>query len=156
MDATARFPALVVRKNAAGVVTSAVEELTVDELPAGDVLIQVACSSLNYKDALACQAQRGIVESLPHVPGIDCAGRVAESTSPDFCPSDPVLVTGYELGAPRWGGFSAYVRVPAAWVVRMPPDWTPEDAMTYGTAGFTAAQCVQVISSGIQPSAGMW
>ena len=75
-------------------------------------------------------ASAAIVTSLPHVPGIDCAGRVAESTSPEFCPSDPVLVTGYELGAPRWGGFAEYVRVPAEWVVRLPPDWTPEDAMT--------------------------
>jgi acrylyl-CoA reductase (NADPH) len=149
------FPALIVRRNAAGNVVCGVEEIGVDDLPPGEVLIQVACSSLNYKDALACRAQHGIVDSLPHVPGIDCAGRVAESTAPDFCPSDPVLVTGYEQGAPRWGGFSAYVRVPAAWIVRMPPDWTAEDAMTYGTAGFTAAQCVQAIQHhGIQPSAG--
>ena len=97
----------------------------------------------------------GVVTTLPHVPGIDCAGRVVESTSPDFCPSDPVLVTGYELGAPRWGGFAEYVRVPAEWVVRLPPEWTPEDAMTLGTAGFTAAQCVQAIQHhGIQPDAG--
>jgi acrylyl-CoA reductase (NADPH) len=155
MEASAGFSALVVRRDGAGVVTSAVEQLTVDQLPPGEVLIQVACSSLNYKDALACRAQRGIVETLPHVPGIDCAGRVAESTSPDFCPSDPVLVTGYEQGATRWGGFSGYVRVPAAWVVRMPPEWTPQEAMTLGTAGFTAAQCVQAIQHhGIQPSAG--
>lgn len=155
MEEASTFPALVVRPGDGGAVVAAVEQLSVDQLPPGEVLIQVACSSLNYKDALACRAQRGIVDTLPHVPGIDCAGRVAESTSADYCPSDPVLVTGYEQGAPRWGGFSGYVRVPAAWVVRMPPDWTAEDAMTYGTAGFTAAQCVQAIQHhGIQPSAG--
>jgi acrylyl-CoA reductase (NADPH) len=80
---------------------------------------------------------------------------VVASTSPDYCPSDPVLVTGYELGAPRWGGFAAYVRVPAEWVVRLPADWTPEDAMTLGTAGFTAAQCVHALRRhAVMPSSG--
>ncbi len=155
MSADAAFSALVVRRDDAGAVTCGVEDLRVDRLPPGDVLIQVACSSLNYKDALACRAQRGIVDVLPHVPGIDCAGRVVESSAPEFCPSDPVIVTGYELGAPRWGGFSAYVRVPADWVVRMPIDWTPEDAMTLGTAGFTAAQCVRAIQHhGVEANGG--
>jgi acrylyl-CoA reductase (NADPH) len=155
MDADERFPCVMVRRDEAGAVTCGVEEITVAQLPPGEVLIQVACSSLNFKDALACRAHPGVVTTLPHVPGIDCAGRVAASASPDYCPSDPVLVTGYELGAPRWGGFAAYVRVPAEWVVRLPPDWTPEDAMTYGTAGFTAAQCVTAIQHhGIQPAAG--
>jgi acrylyl-CoA reductase (NADPH) len=145
----------MVRRGAGGAVTCAVEETTVDQLPPGEVLIQVAASSLNYKDALACRAHPGVVSKLPHVPGIDCAGRVVESTSPDYCPSDPVLVTGYELGAPQWGGFAEYVRVPAAWVVRMPPDWTAEEAMTYGTAGFTAAQSVLAIEEhGIRPRDG--
>ena len=145
----------MVRRGGDGAVAYGVEEITVDQLPAGEVLIQVACSSLNFKDALACRAHPGVVKSLPHVPGIDCAGRVVESTSAEFCPSDPVLVTGYELGAPRWGGWSEYVRVPAEWVVRLPPHWTPEDAMTYGTAGFTAAQCVMAIQHhGVAPGKG--
>ncbi len=149
------FSCLMVRRGADGKVACGVEQTTLDQLPPGEVLIQVACSSLNYKDALACQAHPGVVTKLPHVPGIDCAGRVAASESPEFCPSDPVLVTGYELGAPRWGGWAEYVRVPAEWVVRLPPDWTPEEAMTYGTAGFTAAQCVMAIQHhGIQPAAG--
>ena len=155
MTPHAPFPCLMVRRDDAGTLSVGVENLTVDQLPPGEVLIQVACSSLNFKDALACQAHPGVVTTLPHVPGIDCAGRVVESTSPEFCPSDPVLVTGYELGAPRWGGFSEYVRVPAEWVVRMPPDWTAEDAMTFGTAGFTAAQCVLAIEEhGIRPGDG--
>jgi acrylyl-CoA reductase (NADPH) len=145
----------MVRRQGEKETSCAVEEITVSQLPPGEVLIQAACSSLNYKDALACRAHPGVVKTLPHVPGIDCAGRVVESTSPDFCPSDPVLVTGYELGAPRWGGWSEYVRVPAEWVVRLPPDWSPEEAMTYGTAGFTAAQCVMAIQHhGVQPGAG--
>jgi acrylyl-CoA reductase (NADPH) len=155
MEQQSQFPALVVRRSDDDAISCAVEDITVDDLPPGEVLIQVACSSLNFKDALATQAHPGVVTKLPHVPGIDCAGRVAVSTSPDYCPSDPVLVTGYELGAPRWGGFAAYVRVPAEWVVRMPPDWTPEDAMTLGTAGFTAAQCVQALQHhGVMPGAG--
>lgn len=155
MSAFPPFPALVIRRGDDGSLTSDVEQLTVDELPPGEVLIQVGCSSLNYKDALACRAHPGVVAKLPHVPGIDCAGRVAESSSPDFCPSDPVLVTGYDLGAAHWGGYAGYVRVPAAWVVRMPPDWHDEDAMTHGTAGFTAAQSVLKIEQhGIKPADG--
>jgi acrylyl-CoA reductase (NADPH) len=139
------FPCLMVRRDDAGKVTTAVEQLTLDDLPPGDVVIDVAYSSLNYKDALACRAQEGIVRKLPHIPGIDCAGRVAESTDPRFQAGDPVLVTGYELGAPAWGGYSQKVRVPADWVVPLPPTLTARQAMTYGTAGFTAAQCVMAI-----------
>lgn len=145
----------MVRRNAAGAVACGVEQLTIDDLPPGEVLIQVSASSLNYKDALACRAHEGIVKSLPHVPGIDCAGRVVESTSPDYCPSDPVLVTGFELGSGQWGGFSEYVRVPAVWIVRLPADLTADDAMTYGTAGFTAAQCIErIVNHGVTPADG--
>lgn len=149
------FPCLMVRRGDDGAVACAVEQTTVDELPPGEVLIQVSASSLNYKDALACRAHEGIVRSLPHVPGIDCVGRVVESSAVEYCPSDPVLVTGYELGSGQWGGFAEFVRVPAAWVVRLPAELSPDEAMTYGTAGFTAAQCVQkIVDHGIAPSAG--
>lgn len=155
MPLHAPFPCLMVRRDAAGAVTCGVEQLTVDDLPAGEVLIQVAASSLNYKDALACRAHEGIVKSLPHVPGIDCAGRVVESNNADYCPSDPVLVTGYELGSGQWGGFSEYVRVPAEWIVRLPAELTADEAMTYGTAGFTAAQCVErIVNHGVTPADG--
>jgi acrylyl-CoA reductase (NADPH) len=135
----------MVRREDAGQVTAAIEQVTLADLPPGDVVIDVDYSSINYKDALACRAQTGIVRKLPHVPGIDCAGRVQESSDARFRAGDPVLVTGYELGAPAWGGFSAKVRVPADWVVPLPPTLTPKEAMTYGTAGFTAAQCVMAI-----------
>lgn len=145
----------MVRRRADGAVACAVEETAVDQLPPGDVLIQVTASSLNYKDALACRAHEGIVKSLPHVPGIDCAGRVVASGSPDYRPGDAVLVTGYELGSGQWGGFAEYVRVPAEWVVRLPAELTPDEAMTYGTAGFTAAQCVErIVAHGITPADG--
>src|SRR5688572_21915982 len=134
--------AFVVRKGAAGDVTAQVEHISRDDLPAGEVLIEVEYSSLNYKDALASRGHPGVVQSFPHVPGIDCAGRVVESSSRDWQPGQEVLVTGYELGAPRWGGWSQYVRVPAEWIVAMPPELDARSAMIYGTAGFTAAQCV--------------
>jgi putative YhdH/YhfP family quinone oxidoreductase len=149
------FPCLLVRKDDAGTVTAAVETIARDELPAGDVLIEVAYSSLNYKDALAMQGNPGIVRTFPHVPGIDCAGTVVESHSPRYHPGDEILITGYDLGTGRWGGFSAFVRVPAEWIVPLPAGLTLRDAMIYGTAGFTAAQCVSaIVDRGIRPQTG--
>ncbi|TWT78117.1 putative acrylyl-CoA reductase AcuI [Posidoniimonas polymericola] len=148
------FPALVVR-SAGDSAAASVENLTLADLPPGEVVIEVEYSSLNYKDALASQGHPGVVRQLPHVPGIDCAGRVVDSTSDDYQPGDAVLVTGYELGSPGWGGYSQYVRVPAEWVVAMPAGLTPRQAMIYGTAGFTAAQCVAaLIHHGVEPSSG--
>ena len=117
------FPAYVVRDNPAGPL-GGVEMLSgMDAWPgaAGPaVTIDVEWSSLNYKDALVCRGHKGIAPRLPHVPGIDCAGTVSESSAEGFARGDAVLVTGYELGAPAWGGLSARVRVPAAWVVKRP------------------------------------
>jgi putative YhdH/YhfP family quinone oxidoreductase len=155
MNNTTSFPAFVVRKDAAGRVTAHVERLTVDDLPPGEVLIRVAYSSLNYKDALASQGHPGVVRTLPHVPGIDCAGTVEESTSPDYRPGDQVIITGYDLGSGHWGGYAEFVRVPAEWVVPLPSGLTLRDTMIYGTAGFTAAQCVAaIIARGIEPNRG--
>lgn len=145
----------MVRKTTDGRVAAGVEAIALDDLPAGDVVIRVAYSSLNYKDALACQGHPGVVRSFPHVPGVDCAGTVVESESADYQPGDEVLVTGYELGAGHWGGFAAYVRVPNEWIVRLPADLPLRDAMIYGTAGFTAAQCVTaIVEHGIDPERG--
>jgi acrylyl-CoA reductase (NADPH) len=145
----------MVRKAADGPATAGVEVITEDDLPAGEVLIRVAYSSLNYKDALACQGHPGVARSFPHVPGIDCAGTVVESTVDDLPPGREVLVTGYELGAGRWGGFAQYVRVPAEWIVPLPGGLSLREAMIYGTAGFTAAQAVTAITErGITPRDG--
>ena len=149
------FVCLMVRRNDTGIVSASVEKIATADLPPGDVLVKVAYSSLNYKDALACQAHPGVVRKLPHVPGIDAAGQVVESSSPDYQVGDEVLITGYELGTSHWGGYAEYVRVPAEWVVAMPTGMTSEVAMAYGTAGFTAAQCVTAIQHhGIQPTTG--
>jgi putative YhdH/YhfP family quinone oxidoreductase len=145
----------MVRKEANGKTAAKIEQISTKDLPPGDVLVRVAYSSLNYKDALASQGHPGVVRSFPHVPGIDCAGSVVESASPNFRAGDEVLVTGYDLGAGRWGGYSAFVRVPAEWIVTMPKGLTTRDAMIYGTAGFTAAQCVSAIfDRGIGPERG--
>lgn len=133
----------------------ALVDLHVDELPAGDVLIRSSFSSLNYKDALAATGHPGVARTLPHVPGIDVAGTVESSSDDRFQPGDEVFVTGYELGAPRWGGWSQKVRVPADWVVPIPRKATPREVMSLGTAGFTAAQCVAAIQlHGIAPGDG--
>lgn len=155
MSQSSAMPAYMVRKDASGHVSARVEPISVEDLPPGEVLIRVAYSSLNYKDALACQGHPGVVRSFPHVPGVDCAGTVLESTSPDCGPGDEVLITGYELGAGHWGGFAALVRAPAEWVVPLPADLTLREAMIYGTAGFTAAQSVAaIVERGIGPDRG--
>ena len=92
---------------------------------------------------------------LPPMPGIDCAGTVEESTSPDYRPGDQVIITGYDLGSGHWGGYAEFVRVPAEWIVPLPSGLTLRETMIYGTAGFTAAQCVAaIIARGIEPSRG--
>jgi putative YhdH/YhfP family quinone oxidoreductase len=125
------------------------------ELAAGDVLIRVAYSSLNYKDALAATGHPGITRSFPHVPGVDVAGAVVESSSPSLWPGDEVVVTGYELGVERWGGWAEYVRVPAEWVLPLPDGLSMEESMIIGTAGLTAAMCVRALKQHeVKPDSG--
>jgi acrylyl-CoA reductase (NADPH) len=154
MDET-RFSCFLVEKDATGNVHRGLTQRSTADLPPGDVLVRVAWSSLNYKDALACQAHPGVVRKLPHVPGIDAAGTVVESSAPQFRPGDAVVITGNELGAGQWGGWAEYVRVPADWIVRIPEGLSLKESMILGTAGFTAAQCVHAIQlNGVTPDAG--
>lgn len=120
-------------------------ERPLSDLPEGEVLIRVAYSSLNYKDALSATGHPGVTRKFPHVPGIDAAGAVVESRSPDWKRGDEVLVTGYDLGQNTWGGFAEYIRVPAAWVVRRPHALGARESMIFGTAGFTAALSVTAL-----------
>ncbi|WP_018131970.1 NADPH:quinone oxidoreductase family protein [Effusibacillus pohliae] len=132
-----------------------VKELTPADLPAGDVTIRVAYSSLNYKDGLACIPNGKIVKTYPFVPGIDLSGTVVESRDPRFREGDEVIVTGYELGVSHFGGFSEYARVPADWVVPLPQGLTLKEAMAIGTAGFTAALSIQRLEeNGVHPGRG--
>ena len=119
--------------------TRNLESRPTTELPPGEVTIRVAYSSLNYKDALAASGNPGVARKLPHVPGIDAAGTVLESASPQVPVGASVLVTGYELGASHWGGWAELIRVPAKWVVPLPEGLTLRESMMLGTAGFTAA-----------------
>ena len=132
-----------------------VTTLDTDQLPAGEVTVEVEYSSLNYKDGLACIPRGGIVRHYPHIPGIDAAGRVVESQDASFAVGDRVLMTGYDLGVSHWGGYAEYVRVPASWVVKTPDNLSHFEAMALGTAGFTAAMCLLAMErNGTTPDQG--
>jgi acrylyl-CoA reductase (NADPH) len=122
-----------------GKVAGRVVSAALDELSAGDVVIRTVSSSVNYKDALAGTGAGKIIRRFPLIGGIDVAGTVASSADPRFGEGDAVLVTGYDLGVAHDGGYAEFVRVPADWVVPIPPGLSPHDAMAIGTAGFTAA-----------------
>lgn len=149
------FKALVVSETAERRFVREVRERSIDDLPAGDVLIRVRYSSLNYKDALSATGNRGVTKRYPHTPGIDAAGVVEESKSPAFRPGDEVICTGFDLGMNTAGGFGVYVRVPADWLVRRPPGLTLQESMIYGTAGVTAALSVDRLQKeGVTPEQG--
>ena len=139
------FRCYLVDKPSDGPVTAGMAERRIDELPEGDVLVRVAYSSLNYKDALAATGHRGIVKRFPHVPGVDAAGTVVHSDSPQYKVGDEVLVTGFDNGATRWGGWSEYLRVPHDWIVPRPDGLSLREAMILGTAGLTAAFCTDAL-----------
>ncbi len=150
-----KFCCFLVTKDADGQVRAEVTQRRISELPAGDTLIRVAYSSLNYKDALAATGHPGVNKQFPHIPGVDAAGCVADSRSGTFAPDEPVIVTGFDMGANRWGGWAEYVRVPGDWVVPLPPGLTLRDSMILGTAGFTAGLCVDALQKhGVAPDSG--
>jgi acrylyl-CoA reductase (NADPH) len=148
------FPAFIA-EDQDGRVRGRVGRLTFDDLPAGDVTIDVEYSSLNFKDGLAATGQNKVAASYPHVPGIDAAGTVAESSHPDWRRGDRVLVHAYDFGAGRFGGFARFARVPHDWVVRIPDALSTFEAMAIGTAGYTAALALIAIElNGGKPSNG--
>ncbi len=122
-----------------GKIETRIVEKNADFLPKGDLLISVKYSSLNYKDALSATGHKGVTKRYPHIPGIDAGGIVVKSNSKLFSEGDEVIVTGFELGADVFGGFSEYVSVPSEWVLKLPNGLSLKEAMVYGTAGFTAA-----------------
>ncbi len=135
-------------------ITRGIETLDMSSLPEGDVLIAVHYSSLNYKDALSANGNRGVSKNYPHTPGIDAAGIVEKSTSPHFKSGDRVIVTGYNLGMNVDGGLAEYISVPESWVVNCPDNLSLKDAMIYGTAGFTAALSVNKIVENVDTDQG--
>ena len=145
----------LVRKAGKDQIDSAVEQRPTFELPPGEVLVRVDKSSLNYKDALAATGHPGVARRFPHVPGIDAAGAVVRSESPDFSTGDAVIVTSYELGVERWGGWAEDVRVPADWVLPLPEGLSFETAITLGTAGLAAGLSVRALEQhGLAPAPG--
>ncbi|MEV9642012.1 acryloyl-CoA reductase [Mammaliicoccus sciuri] len=136
------FNALVVDKQE-GQFSVQVQQLSLDDLPEGDVLMRVHYSGINYKDSLASIPNGNIVQNYPMVPGIDLAGVVVSSTDERFKEGDEVIATSYEIGVSQFGGYSEYARVQADWVVPLPEGLSLKEAMIIGTAGFTAALSVQ-------------
>lgn len=148
------FKALQAREGASGFEQHIVQR-NVDDLPAGEVLIRVSHSSVNYKDALSAFGNKGVTRQYPHTPGIDAVGVVESSADPSIAVGQNVIVMGYDLGMNTAGGYGQYIRVPASWVLHKPEALAPEDAMVFGTAGFTAAMCVDtLLQVGISPDQG--
>jgi len=133
------FKALRVIETPAGKFVRSIEELDLEDLPPGELLVKVFYSSLNYKDALSATGNKGITKKYPHTPGIDAAGVVELSRSAKFAVNEEVIVTGRDLGMNTAGGFAEYIRVPADWAIKKPLQLTFPEAMSFGTAGVTAA-----------------
>lgn len=132
-----------------------VADVSPAQLPEGDVTVRVACSTLNYKDALAITGRGSVVRSFPMVPGIDFAGTVEESTNPDFAPGDRVVLNGWGVGERHWGGLAEYARVKGEWLIPLEEAFTFEQAMSIGTAGYTAMLCVMALERhGVTPDSG--
>ena len=149
------FRAFLVEKKEDGTFTRSVVDRELDDLPAGELLIDVKFSSLNYKDALSAIGNPGVTRSYPHTPGIDAAGTILESSVANYTAGDEVVVIGFDLGMNTSGGFGERVRVPAAWAVPLPRGLSLEEAMILGTAGFTAALSIHKLErAGMSPEGG--
>lgn len=149
------FFALQAAPDADGTFAQQVVERDVADLPAGELLIRVQYSSLNFKDALSASGQRGVSRHYPHTPGIDAAGVVEHSSAAEFAEGDEVIVTGYDLGMNTAGGFGQYIRIPAGWAIKRPQGLSLREAMILGTAGLTAALCIDKLErAGLEPDDG--
>ncbi|QDP41811.1 NADPH:quinone oxidoreductase family protein [Radiobacillus deserti] len=148
------FQALVVNQNGEEF-DMKVDKLSKKDLPDEGVLIKVEYSSVNYKDAMTKMPNNPILKKYPMVPGIDLAGEVVESEDARFKKGEKVIATSYEIGVSHFGGYSAYARIPADWIVPLPKGLTTLEAMALGTAGFTAALSVQRLEdNGLAPDKG--
>ncbi|HUG57689.1 MAG TPA: MDR family oxidoreductase [Candidimonas sp.] len=149
------FKGLILQKNDDGTTHASFQDIEASRLPAGDVEIQIAYSTLNYKDALAITGKGPVVRHWPMVPGIDLAGIVLNSSDASFEPGTAVLVNGHGMGEMHWGGLAEKARVPAAWLTKLPQALSNRDAMAIGTAGYTAMLSVLALHrQGIHPDSG--
>jgi acrylyl-CoA reductase (NADPH) len=148
------FKAIVINKDDKGY-RAELDQLEESALPAGDVRVRVHYSTLNYKDGLAITGKGPVVRSFPMVPGIDGAGEVLESTSPEFKVGDAVLLNGWGVGEGHWGGLAQQARVKADWLIPLPKGFTAKQALAIGTAGYTAMLCVMALQKhGVKPADG--
>jgi acrylyl-CoA reductase (NADPH) len=154
-NASAMFPALYLTRAEGGATHAELRQLAIGDLPEGEVLVRVSHSTLNYKDALAITGQSPVVRSFPMVPGIDFAGTVERSGDARFAPGDAVVLNGWGTGETRWGGLAGYATTRADWLVPLPAGMTAQQAMSIGTAGYTAMLCVMALERhGVLPDAG--
>jgi len=148
------FKALVLQQEEGNTVAE-IADLNVDQLPEGDVLVEVDYSSINYKDGLAITGTGKIIRDFPMVPGIDMVGTVLQSESSEFTSGDKVVLTGWGVGENHWGGLSQRARLNANWLVKLPEGMPAEQSMAIGTAGLTAMLCVMALEDGgVQPEDG--
>lgn len=149
------FNALVVNKDEDEKTSAAVEQISVDQLPEGNVTVAVEYSTVNYKDGLCIGSGGGMVRNYPHVPGIDFSGTVEASDDDRYSPGDKVVLTGWRVGEVQWGGYSQKARVNADWLVPMPELISSKQAMAIGTAGLTAMLAIIALEQhGLQKSNG--
>jgi acrylyl-CoA reductase (NADPH) len=149
------FRGILVEKAADGSERAHVTQLSEAALPLGDVTVRISHSTINYKDALGITGKGPVLRAFPIVPGIDFAGVVQSSTSPDFAAGDAVIGNGFGIGESTWGGLAELARVPLAGVVRLPPSLSPRNAMAIGTGGFTAMLSILALERhGLTPARG--
>lgn len=149
-----RFRALVLEE-ADKAVSASIQDLDESSLPDGDVTVAVSYSTLNYKDGMILKGLGRLVRTYPHVPGIDFAGTVTASDSPDYRPGDKVILTGWRVGETHWGGYAQKARVRSEWLVPLPDGLSEKQAMAIGTAGFTAMLAVMELQGHfIRPDTG--
>ena len=149
------FKALVVDKDTEGNTGASVQDLSKERLPEGDATVAVEYSTLNYKDGLCLGRGGGLVRNYPHVPGIDFAGEIFESSNSRFAAGDKVVSTGWRVGENRWGGYAQYARVKSEWLIRLPDGLDTRYAMAVGTAGFTAMLAIMALEDhGLKPENG--
>ena len=150
------FRALVMEQQGEAGAVAVLRDLELDALPAGEVMVRVGYSTLNYKDGLCLSSKGGgLVRTYPHVPGIDFAGVVEASSDARYAPGDAVILTGWRVGEAYWGGYAQMARVKADWLVPMPDGMTARQAMAVGTAGFTAMLAVMALEDhGLTPAKG--
>ena len=150
------FNALVVNKDEeSGKTSAAVEQISTDQLPEGNVVVNVEYSTVNYKDGLCIGPGGGLVREYPHVPGVDFAGTVESSNDARYNAGDSVVLTGWRVGEVHWGGYAQKARVNADWLVPLPSGLSSRQAMAVGTAGFTAMLAVMALEDhGLKPDQG--